>query len=368
MLANGEQTAKDNFDSASSRDWAALRTAIAQLEQTLPLLKKQRSVQHDLLTALTAQYPPAVQGAFTSLAALQLPRDLPVMLPSELVAQRPDVRAAEANLHAATAQVGVAIANRIPLFNISGNIGRTSSQFGNLANPAPPFLFWTLAGSVTQTIFDGFTLEQRQRAAEAGWDHAAEQYQSTVVNAFQNVSDALQAIELDSQSVSKAQDATKAALENLCLTAAGFAGYSGAADAGSVSDLDQINDRKGQKEALARDFGTWWKTVCGRDAKFEARLRKLLQDDEPTPQDTAPQPGPPSGIDVVSSEQLYLSTRLSLVTARAARLSDAVALFQALGGGWWNRGASEEPGGGLLTSSIPRDSVASKTADGDRYR
>src|SRR5262249_37707972 len=156
MLANGEQSAKDNFDSASSRDWAALRTAIAQLEQTIPLLKKQRAVQHDLLTALTAQYPPAVQGAFTSLAALQLPRDLPWTLPSELVAQRPDVRAAEANLHAATAQVGVAIANRIPLFNISGNIGRTSGQFGNLASPAPQFLFWTLAGSVTQTIFDGF--------------------------------------------------------------------------------------------------------------------------------------------------------------------------------------------------------------------
>src|SRR5262249_38316242 len=119
MLANGEQYAKDNFDSASARDWAALRTAIAQAEQTIPLLRKQLAVQHDLLTALTAQYPTAVLPAFSSLAELKLPRDLPYTLPSQLVVQRPDVRAAQANLHAATAQVGVAFANRIPLFNMT---------------------------------------------------------------------------------------------------------------------------------------------------------------------------------------------------------------------------------------------------------
>jgi outer membrane protein TolC len=150
-----------------------------------------------------------------------------VALPSQIVEQRPDVLAAQSNLHAAGALVGVAIANRIPLFNLTGNIGRTSGQIGNLLNPAPQFLFWTMAGSVTQTIFDGFTLEQRQRAAEAGWEQAAEQYRNTVITAFQNVADVLQAIELDARSWDKAIAAVSAAKENLCLTVAGFVGYNG---------------------------------------------------------------------------------------------------------------------------------------------
>jgi NodT family efflux transporter outer membrane factor (OMF) lipoprotein len=170
MLADGETYAAANFESASTRDWAALRSAKAQAEQTKPLLQKQLAAQRDLLAALTGQFAGAGVAGALSFTELQLPRDLPLMLPSQIVDQRPDVRAAEANLHAAGALVGVAIANRIPLFNITGNIGRTSSQFNNLGNPAPQLLFWTIARSVTQTIFDGFTLEQRQRAAEAGWN------------------------------------------------------------------------------------------------------------------------------------------------------------------------------------------------------
>jgi hypothetical protein len=121
---------------------------------------------------------------------MRLPRDLPLSLSSQLVEQRPDVRAAEANLYAATAAIGVAIASRLPLFNLYGNVGLMSSQFKYLGL-TPQTLFWTLAANVTQTIFDGFTLEQRQRAAEAGWDQATEQYRTVVVNAFQNVADAL---------------------------------------------------------------------------------------------------------------------------------------------------------------------------------
>jgi NodT family efflux transporter outer membrane factor (OMF) lipoprotein len=350
-LAEGEQYAA-SFESASARDWAALRAAIYQAKQTIPLLNKQLAMQRDLVTALTGQFAGADLPVHFS--TLRLPRDLPVVLPSQLVEQRPDVRAAQANLHAAGALVGVAIANRIPLFNIAGNIGRTSSQFSNLGSPAPQFLFWTVAGSVTQTIFDGFTLAQRQRAAEAGWAQAAEQYQSTVVIAFQNVADALQAIELDGSSARDAIAATTAAQENLCLTVAGFAGYDGR-DEPRNADLKHVktNDRA-LKDAIGQRFGEWWESVCKPDADIREKLRNEATDAGGSA---------PSGIDVVTSEQLYLATRLSLVTARAARYTDVVALFQALGGGWWNRADVEDPGASALVAGTRAASDNDRTAN-----
>jgi NodT family efflux transporter outer membrane factor (OMF) lipoprotein len=344
LLTSGETYAQ-SFDSASARDWAALRSAKAQAEQTMPLLQKQLAAQHDLLNALTGEFAGAgVRARVTS--RLQLPMELPLVLSSQLVEQRPDVRAARANLHAASALVGVAIANRIPLFNITGNIGKTSGQFDNLANSAPQFLFWTFAGSVTQTVFDGFTLEQRQRAAEAGLEQAMEQYKSTVVTSFQNVADVLQAIVLDGRSVKKAWEATEAAKENLCLTVAGFVGYSGKDDAGSVEDLKYVDDKQGGKQGIADAFGRWWKDVCRTRPDFENYLKKRLSE---KPLDGG---NTPSGIDVVTSEQLYLSTQLSLVTARATRYMDAVALFQALGGGWWNRADVEEAGARAMEAVV----------------
>jgi outer membrane protein TolC len=298
------------------------------------LLQKQLAAQRDLLTALTGHFAGEGLPEHFRLASLFLPKDLPVMLPSQIVGQRPDVRAAQANLRAAGALVGVAIANRLPLFNLTGNIGRSGSQFNDLLNPAPPFLFWTVAGSVTQTIFDGFTLEQRQRAAEAGWDQAAEQYRSTVVNAFQNVADSLQAIELDGRSVEKAKIAEEAARENLCLTVAAFVGHkNGEPGSGDLGNLkDGVTDK--QKATIKELFGKWWKSVCMPYQDIEEKLEKAG--------DAAP-----TGIDVLTSEQLYLSTRLSRITATASRYADVVALFQALGGGWWNRldvEGAEDPG------------------------
>jgi NodT family efflux transporter outer membrane factor (OMF) lipoprotein len=348
------------FGSASSRDWAALRAAIAQAQQTIPLLKKQLAAQRDLLTALSGQLAGSGLSEHFSLAKLWLPRKLPVTLPSQLVEQRPDVRAAQANFHAAGALVGVAIANRIPLFNLTGNIGRTGSQFNNLFNAAPQFQFWTIAGSVTQTIFDGFNLAQRQRAAEAAWHQAAQQYSSTVVTAFQNVADALQAIELDGQSVASANDATKAARENLCLTVAGFVGYNGQYEPeNEKSTLSGVRSNNPQlQNEIKRRFVDWWKGVCRPDSKLRAALRLDNRNNSASGNETddcalskerndsalskdkascAQSPSAPSGIDVVTSEQLYLTTRLSLVIARATRYMDVVALFQALGGGWWNR-------------------------------
>jgi NodT family efflux transporter outer membrane factor (OMF) lipoprotein len=314
---NKENDSKDLIE-ATPRDWAALETAIAQAEQTKPLLKKQLAAQRDLLIALSGQYAGAgLPEHLFFLDELQLPKDLPVSIPSQLVEQRPDVRAAEANLHTTGALVGVAIANRIPLFNLTGNIGSTSSQFNNLINPAPPFLFWTIAGSVTQTVFDGFTLAQRQRAAEAGWEQAAMQYQSTLVTAFQNVADVLQAIELDSKSVKSARQAAGAARKSLCLHVAAFVGYDGTSASLKFA-------KPGYEQLVRRYFDQWWGQVC------RAHERDLMSH--------LGHPGErPTGIDVLTAEQVNLASRLSLRIAEATRYADVVALFQALGGGWWNR-------------------------------
>jgi NodT family efflux transporter outer membrane factor (OMF) lipoprotein len=293
-------------------DEAALEAGISQAEQTLPVLNKQLTVQRDLLAALSGQFAGVGLPEKFELKNMQLPRDLPVSLSSQIVEQRPDVRAAEANLHAATAAVGVAIANRLPQFSLYGNAGLMSSQFKYLFNSNPQFIFWTLAANVTQTIFDGFTLEQRQRAAEAGWDQAAEQYQTAVVNAFQNVADALQAIVRDKEVVRWAADAKDAAGKNRCLTAAVFVRYKG-----ENFDLKLRSDIK-------KKVQNWWEDNCRK--KYPKLTTPYFEDDETK-----------NGSDVLVAEQLVLSSQIALVQAEATRLSDVVALFQALGGGWWNR-------------------------------
>jgi NodT family efflux transporter outer membrane factor (OMF) lipoprotein len=333
LLARGGDVSAESFKSATARDWAALDASIAQTKQTVPLLQKQLAAQRDLLAALAGGFAGAGLPERFTMDSLRLPRDLPVMLPSRIVEQRPDVRAARANFHAAGALVGVAIANRLPLFNLTGSIGRTGSQLSNLSSPAPQFLFWNAAGSVTQTVFDGFTLEQRQRAAEAGWHEAAEQYRSTVVTAFQNVADVLQAIEFDRRSLTSAAAAETAGKQNLCLTVAAFFGYDGK-EKPEESDLTGISKDANSRfrKEITRDFATWWSNRCA-GLPPELNLKKDLAN-----------PGePPSGIDVVASEQLYLSTELSFVVAKATQYADVVALFQALGGGWWNRTDAEPP-------------------------
>jgi len=192
-------------------------------------------------------------------------------LPFDLVRQRPDVRAAEANVHAACALVGVAIANRLPQFNILANGGTTSSALANVLDFSTKYSFWTIAGSVGQVLFDGFTLEQRQRAAEAGLDQAAAQYKSTVVVGYQNVANALEALDYDARAVRAAVKGERAANQSLHLV----------------------------RERL--------------------RLGKI------------------SGIEILNAQQTFHLASLAVVQAKAVRYADTIALFQALGGGWWNR-------------------------------
>jgi NodT family efflux transporter outer membrane factor (OMF) lipoprotein len=254
---------------ANRSDVAAAEAQLAQVEATLPPLRKALAVNRDLLAALAGGFPSTEPHELFGLDALQLPQDLPLSVPSQLVEQRPDVRNAEELLHAASAQVGVAIANQLPNFTINTNAGYMSNVLANLINPAN--MFWLIAGNATQTLFDGFNLLHQERAAKANYDSVAWLYRAAVVGAVQNVADALRALQNDADALKAARDFERAAKVSYDLNR-------------QQLDLGNIN------------------------------ILLLLQ-----------------------AQQNYLQAQIQVVLARAARLSDTVALFQALGGGWWNR-------------------------------
>lgn len=253
----------------SRLDVAAQESQLAQTQATLPPLLKQLAQQRDLLAALAGQFPDKDRPETFDLTGLQLPQELPLSLPSQLVEQRPDVRQAEANLHAACALIGVARANRLPAFTLTGDVGSMSLIFTHLFSSGEGF--WDMTGGVTETIFDAGTLRHKELAARDAYLQASEQYRSTVITAFQNVADTLNALEQDAdelETAAKAQDAAKTTL-----------------------DLSRQQYRAGYVNYLA----------------------------------------------LLSAEQAYQQTVISLVQAQANRYSDTVALFQALGGGWWHR-------------------------------
>lgn len=194
---------------ASRLDLAVQESQLAQTTATLPPLLKQLAQQRDLLAALAGQFPSQVLPDTFALTDLTLPADLPVSLPSTLVEQRPDIRQAEANLHAASAQVGIAIANRLPNITLSANAGSSALSPGTIFGAGTGF--WSLIGGLTQPIFQGGTLLHQQRAAEAAYDQAAAQYQSTVITAFQNVADVLNALVEDAEALKAAVAAADAA-------------------------------------------------------------------------------------------------------------------------------------------------------------
>ena len=196
-------------------DVAAQEAALAQAEATLPPLRKQLAQQRDLLTALAGRLPSDEIDQKFDLASLELPQDLPVSLPSKLVEQRPDIRSAEGQLHAASAQVGVAIANMLPEITLTGNIGTVATQANELFQPYNGF--WMLAGGLTQPIFQGGTLLHKTRAARANLEQAAAQYRSTVIQAFQNVADTLRALRSDADAVVANLAAERAAADSLSI-------------------------------------------------------------------------------------------------------------------------------------------------------
>ena len=200
---------------ANRLDLAAQESQLAQINATLPPLLKQLAQQQDLLAALAGRFPNQAAAEHFELASLQLPQDLPVSLPSQLVAQRPDVLQAEANLHDASAKIGIATANRLPNIVLSANAGSSAAAIDQLFTSGTGF--WGLGVEATAPIFQGGTLLHQERAAKAAYVQAAEQYRSTVLTAFQNVADTLVALEQDADALNAAAAAADAAKTTLDL-------------------------------------------------------------------------------------------------------------------------------------------------------
>jgi NodT family efflux transporter outer membrane factor (OMF) lipoprotein len=250
-------------------DVAAQEAALAQAKATLPPLHKQFEQTRDLIRALVGNLPNQDVPETFELEALRLPPELPLSLPAKVIEQRPDVRAAEAQLHAANAQVGVAVAAMLPQFSISGSLGGNATQIPWLFRTGGPF--WNLYGNVSQPIFQGGTLLHRKRAARQALKQAAAQYQSTVIAAYQNIADTLHATLSDADALTADVDAENAAKVSYDLTRRQM-------EVGYVNYLTLLN-----------------------------------------------------------AQTVYQQALLMRVQAQATRFGDSVALFQALGGGWWNR-------------------------------
>jgi NodT family efflux transporter outer membrane factor (OMF) lipoprotein len=216
---------------------------------------------------LAGRFPSELPDGKFALSSLHLPQDLPLSLPSTLVAQRPDVRQAEADLHAASAQVGVAIANRLPNISLTANAGSTALAMGQLFKAGTGF--WNLGADVAAPIFQGGTLRHQERAAKAAYVQASAQYRSTVLTAFQNVADTLAALEQDAEGLKTAASAADAAKVTLDLSQRqwkdGYTGYLSVLNAEQAYQQAQINlvqaqaNRYVDTAALYQALGGgWW--------------------------------------------------------------------------------------------------------------
>ncbi|MCO6188444.1 efflux transporter outer membrane subunit [Rhizobium sp. L1K21] len=260
-------------------DVLAQRSNLAQTEASLPTLQKQLAQTRNALLFYLGRMPSEDRGESIEISSLRLPRDLPVSLPSDLVRQRPDIRAAEATLHQASASVGVSVANMLPQITLSGQYGGAAASLASVL--APDQIAWSVAASVTQKLFDGGSLFHSKEAAVAAYEQNLALYKNTVISAFQNTSDALHAIQYDAKALQAQTAAERAASASLKMAQSQY-------DAGAVN--------------------------------YTAVLNAL---------------------------QTYQNAVILRVQAQAARYTDTVALYQALGGGWWNRNDETE-------KSLPR--------------
>jgi NodT family efflux transporter outer membrane factor (OMF) lipoprotein len=252
---------------ASQLDVAAQESQLAQVTATLPPLLKQSAQLNDLLAVLAGRFPNQAPGEKFELSSLQLPEELPVSLPSELVEQRPDVLQAEANLHDASAKIGIATANRLPNILLTADAGSTALAMNQLFTSGTGF--WGLGAAVTAPLFQGGTLLHQERAAKAAYVQAGEQYRSTVLTAFQNVADTLTALDQDAEALKTAATAADAAKVTLDLAQRqwqdGYSGYLALLSAEQAYQQARVNlvqaqaNRYADTAALFQALGGgWW--------------------------------------------------------------------------------------------------------------
>jgi NodT family efflux transporter outer membrane factor (OMF) lipoprotein len=186
--------AQHRLGEASGAMVLAQEAMLRQAQATAAALRRTLAQQHDLLAALVGVAPAQLPAPALRLSGLRLP-DAPTTLPARLIEQRPDIRAAEASLHAANAQVGVAVANMLPQISLTADYGAGAKTLAQLFGSAG--LLWSIGADIAQPVFDGGALLHRKRASEAQLEQALGQYHGAVLNAFQNVADALEAVRHD---------------------------------------------------------------------------------------------------------------------------------------------------------------------------
>ncbi len=265
--------ARFELGAVTRNDVLSQRTALAQTLASISPLERQRVQTRHQLAAYVGKAPSELDMTPFELARLALPVNLPVSLPSELVRQRPDILASEAILHVASAQVGVATANLYPQITLGGDYGAFSLTPQTLFKAES--VLWGLDLNVVQPIFHGGALQAQRRAAIAAFDQAAALYRQTVVTAFANVADALQALEIDARTLAAQSDAY--------------------AQSHAAADLADDQFRNGALSYLS----------------------------------------------LLNAQQQFAQSAVALEQARADRFADTAALFQALGGGWWNQAGPE---------------------------
>jgi NodT family efflux transporter outer membrane factor (OMF) lipoprotein len=256
----------------SAADLAAQEALYSQTESLLPGLRRQYDLERDALAALLGRMPsnpPVVAGA---LAQFHLPDSIPLSVPSRLVEHRPDVRMAEEQMHSASAQVGVAIADMLPQLTLQADMGGTAPGVAHLFSNGNKF--WSVGTNLSQVLFDGGALYFHKEAARAALDEAGAQYRASVLAAFQNVADALQGLHHDTQSLNSLTAAQSAA-----------------------------------------------------DRSLEAATR-------------AEQLGATGHLAQLMAQQLFEQAHLAQIQAQTSQYLDVVALYQALGGGWWQDAAT----------------------------
>ncbi len=200
----------------SYSDTLAVRSQLATAVAALPALRQQLAATQNQLATYLGVTSAQLDLRPITLGAVTLPEGIPVSLPSVVVAQRPDIRAAAAQLHAATAGVGVATANLLPQLTLSGNAGSQALHAGDLFTAGTSA--WSIGLNILQPLFHGGELLHKKRAAKAGMDQALANWQQVVLVAFQNVADSLQALEYDAESLRALATAERDASELLSLT------------------------------------------------------------------------------------------------------------------------------------------------------
>lgn len=207
---------------------------LAQTEASVPPLEYQLAQSHHQLATYLGQPPAAWQAPPLRLADLTLPAEIPTGVPSALTRQRPDILAAEALLHQASAQVGVATANQYPRFTLTASFGSQRTRAGDVGDGVN---VWNLGLGLVQPLFRGGELRARTRSAQAAYEAAAAAYRQTVLDGFRQVADALRALQSDARAYDaydtawrRADDAARIARDRY--------------QAGGISHLDVLDSQR----------------------------------------------------------------------------------------------------------------------------